>query len=103
MVALLAIVLAALELSGVAALRLPNLVNSTAPSHARLPFTKRVHSDKLKFAAARDRARAKALVKRVTTKTPFNKNAGQPVGVEIANLVTTYIAAVDVGSPPTTC
>lgn len=103
MVSLLALVLLALEFSGVAALRLPDLVNSTHTASIRAPFKKVVKHAQLKAVATRDRARAKALVARATGGGSKFREDAQAVGVLIANQVVNYIAAVNVGSPPTTC
>ncbi|EJD41330.1 aspartic peptidase A1 [Auricularia subglabra TFB-10046 SS5] len=100
--ALLSAIVFALQVFSASALRLPDIARSTAAASnlVRAPVSKKIKQENLKGVATHDQSRARALVQRVSG-GKF-KGDSQVVGVEIANLATTYIAAVDVGSPPTT-
>ncbi|KZV97331.1 acid protease [Exidia glandulosa HHB12029] len=104
MVSLRALALSlALLVSSAVSLSIHELATSNQTSGVRAPIRKHVQHEKLKDLAVHDQARAKALVARATsTSNKFNANS-QVVAVAIANLVTSYIVAMNVGSPATTC
>ncbi|KZV97330.1 acid protease [Exidia glandulosa HHB12029] len=86
---------------GVAGLSIHELANSTETSSIRAPIRKLVRHEKLKDLVVHDQAHAKALVHRGTGGKSLSEDA-QVAGAAIANLVTTYIASMNVGSPATT-
>ncbi|KZV97332.1 aspartic protease [Exidia glandulosa HHB12029] len=104
MVSLISLSFLALQLCLATALNLHDLVKLPAheASQVRAPIKKLVQHDKLKHLAAHDVAHAKALIHRARSGAAKFSGDSQVIGVEIANLVTTYIAAIDIGSPPTT-
>lgn len=77
-----------------------------AATTASIPIKTRIRNKDAKTpfkdVVAADRARIAALKNRKTAKTGANRRAAAVSSINVTNEAVTYLASVDVGSPPTT-